>query len=317
MSPATRPAIGVVFPARADVRDLPAFAARVEVAGFDELWVVEDCFLSGGLVMAASALAATSTLHVGVGLLPALVRNPALAAMEIATLARLHPGRVTLAIGHGVSAWMEQIGIGTRRRLGALAEVTTAVRRLLEGETVTVAGEHVTLDGVVLEWPPHPRPRLLVGSTGPRGMAVGAREADGILVPEGSGPAFITEAVAQIRDPASPAPDCVVYTWAQLDDHPERVHAALQPRIARWAGRGHYPGPARAAGGEATIADPARFAELAAEVAVVGDAETCARAIRRRLDAGATSLALSVVGDDVDGQITRFARTVLPTLRSG
>lgn len=115
----TRPAFrtGVVFPASADPAGLPRFARGAEELGFDTLWVIEDCFLSGGLTMAATALAATETLGVGVGLLPAPGRNPAIAAMEIATLSRIHPGRFEATLGHGVAAWMEQIGALPRRPL--------------------------------------------------------------------------------------------------------------------------------------------------------------------------------------------------------
>ena len=46
--------------------------------------MIEDCFLSGGLAMAATTLAVTESIGVGVGLLPVAVRNPAIAPMEIA-----------------------------------------------------------------------------------------------------------------------------------------------------------------------------------------------------------------------------------------
>jgi alkanesulfonate monooxygenase SsuD/methylene tetrahydromethanopterin reductase-like flavin-dependent oxidoreductase (luciferase family) len=42
-----------------------------------------------------------AALQVGVGLLPVPLRNPALAAMEIATVARLFPGRFRPGLGHG------------------------------------------------------------------------------------------------------------------------------------------------------------------------------------------------------------------------
>lgn len=101
---------GVVYPALADPADLPGFAIRVEELGFDTLWVIEDCFLSGGLTMAATALAVTKSIGVGVGLLPVPLRNPAIMAMEIATLTRMHPGRFAATLGHGVAEWMQQIG---------------------------------------------------------------------------------------------------------------------------------------------------------------------------------------------------------------
>ena len=129
--------LGLVFPAHAPAADLPAFARRAEQQGYAELWVVEDCFLSGGLAMAATALAATERIHVGIGLLPALVSNPAIAAMEISTIARIHPSRLTVAFGNGVSAWMTQIGARPERRLAGLKEVVIAVRSLLAGERST------------------------------------------------------------------------------------------------------------------------------------------------------------------------------------
>ena len=85
--------------------------------------------------MAASALAATREVTVGIGLLPAAMRNPALAAMEIAGLARLHPGRFAAAFGHGVEPWMRQIDARPANRLAALEETVAAVRALLAGET--------------------------------------------------------------------------------------------------------------------------------------------------------------------------------------
>ena len=52
-------------------RLLAPFAAATEQAGFDELWVPEDCFLSGGIAQAAVALATTSRIGVGIGIMPA------------------------------------------------------------------------------------------------------------------------------------------------------------------------------------------------------------------------------------------------------
>ena len=74
-------------------------ALAAEAAGASELWLWEDCFLTGGIATAAAALAATQRIVVGLGILPAPVRNAAFAAMELATLARLHPAGCTPASG--------------------------------------------------------------------------------------------------------------------------------------------------------------------------------------------------------------------------
>jgi alkanesulfonate monooxygenase SsuD/methylene tetrahydromethanopterin reductase-like flavin-dependent oxidoreductase (luciferase family) len=299
------PSVGVIFPAHAVVESLPSFAERAERVGLDELWVVEDCFLSGGVVMASTALAITHRLRVGIGLLPAVLRNPALAAMEISTLERLHPGRVTIAIGHGVAAWMRQSGAYPGNRLVALEEVVAAVRALLRGETVSVEGSHVRLAEVALERPPVAPPPILIGTTGPKGLAVAGRSADGILLAEGAGAPFVewaAQRVAAEEGGLANPPRCVVYAWLRIDEDSGGVDEVLRAAIDHWRGSGHYPEPVRMA--------PANERELG----VVGDPAACARAIDRLAAAGAHSVVLIPLGRDIEAQLDRLGAEVLPLI---
>src|SRR5512145_1169108 len=104
------PAIGVIFHPTFPPETLADYARQAEAAGFDELWLWDDCFLPGAFTSAAIALTATERLKVGIGLLPATVYNPLFAAMEITTLARAFPGRFLPGFGYGVDTWMKQIG---------------------------------------------------------------------------------------------------------------------------------------------------------------------------------------------------------------
>jgi alkanesulfonate monooxygenase SsuD/methylene tetrahydromethanopterin reductase-like flavin-dependent oxidoreductase (luciferase family) len=178
MSPTT----GIVFRPQSPPEELRAVVDLAEEAGIAELWLWEDCFLEGGLTTAAAALAWSSRLRVGVGLLPVPLRNPALAAMEIATLARLFPDRLVVALGHGVQDWMAQVGAAVESPMTLLREHTTAVRSLLAGETVEVSGRYVTLDRVALDWPPAIPPRLLIGARGPKTIELAGEAADGVLL---------------------------------------------------------------------------------------------------------------------------------------
>ena len=101
---------GIVFRPELPPEELPGVARDVEAAGLDQLWLWEDCFLHGGTATAAVALAHTGALTVGVGLFPVPLRNPAVVAMETASLARLFPGRYLPVLGHGVLDWMGQVG---------------------------------------------------------------------------------------------------------------------------------------------------------------------------------------------------------------
>jgi alkanesulfonate monooxygenase SsuD/methylene tetrahydromethanopterin reductase-like flavin-dependent oxidoreductase (luciferase family) len=289
-----------MFPPTRSILELPDAAREVERLGLDELWVVEDCFLHGGLTAAGAALAATKHLAVGVGLLPAAVRNPAIVAMELATLASLYPQRVRAAFGHGVEEWMRQISARPPDRLVALEEVLDTVRRLVHGECVSRQGRFVALDGVELAMSPQEPPTLLIGTTGKRGVEIAHRVGDGLLLPEGAGE-------AAVRALGSEGTTTTVYSWLRIDEDSDRAHEALIPTVHDWRDRGLYPGlvalsglpPAGAIGGS----DIDR-------VAIAGTPAECARRIIGLAEAGATSVVVVPVGDDADAQLGWFGDDV-------
>ncbi len=200
--------IGVVSRPQVAPEALPEIARAVEKAGIDDLWLWEDCFWGGGLVASATALGASTTLRVGLGLMPTPFRNPALAAMEVAALARLHPGRFIPGFGHGVRAWMEQVGAAVGSPLALMEEYVTAVRALLHGEEVTVAGRYVSLDGVRLDHPPDPDaiPPVLVGANGPKAFRLAGRFTDGVILGSVPSAEAAAEAVAAVRDARAESP---------------------------------------------------------------------------------------------------------------
>ncbi|SDH59606.1 LLM class flavin-dependent oxidoreductase [Pseudonocardia oroxyli] len=173
---------GVVFRPQSPIGRLRAVAEAADQAGIDELWLWEDCFLDSAVPAATAALAWTDRLTVGVGLLPVPLRNAAAATMEIATLARLFPGRVVPALGHGVLEWMGQVGARVESPMTLLREYTDAVRGLLDGERLTVEGRYVRLTDVALDDPVPEVPPLLIGARGPRTVALAGEVADGVLL---------------------------------------------------------------------------------------------------------------------------------------
>jgi len=203
-------------------------ARRLEAGGADQIWIVEDCFFTAGISLAATALAVTERLRVGLGILPAVARNPAITAMEIATLAGLAPGRLLAGIGHGVQSWMEQMGARPASPLTTLDEVLVAVRRLLAGEEVTTHGRHVHLDAVQLDQPPDDPPPVLAGVRGPKSLAMAGRSADGIVLAEPASPTYVRWALGQAGRPA----DFHVAVFATLCVEDDRVDAYR--RMAPW-----------------------------------------------------------------------------------
>ena len=225
-------------------RSLPApfvveVAEALEAADVDQLWVIEDCFYTAGVSLAATALARTERLTVGLGILPAVARNPAITAMELATLANLAPGRLLAGIGHGVQEWMEQMGARTSSPLTTLEEVITVVRRLLRGDTVTFDGSEVSMSDVTLDAPPAEVPPLLAGVRGPKSLALAGRVADGVVLAEGAGPTYVRLAIAAA---GNPDPFRVsVFTALGIHDDAAVAHRIMAPFVADMLGDG---GPA-------------------------------------------------------------------------
>ncbi len=200
MNKRTNPRMGIMFRREHAPEKLPDFARRAEDAGFDELWVVEDCFYGSGIASAAAALSVTSTITVGLGIMPAVARNPVFTAMEIATIARMFPGRFLPGLGHGMAHWMRQIGAFPKSQLNALEEVTIAVKRLLSGERLSYDGRHMQLDRAELVHPPDRIPSILLGVRGPKSLTLSGRVADGTILAEYASPAYVSWAREQIAD---------------------------------------------------------------------------------------------------------------------
>jgi 5,10-methylenetetrahydromethanopterin reductase len=193
----TSPAIGMCFDRAFPAAAVREFAERLEHDGVDEFWIIEDCFYTAGISLAATALARTERLKVGIGILPAVARTAAITAMELATLAEIAPGRLLAGIGHGVQEWMAQMGAHTNTPVNTLEEVIVNVKRLLNGEEVTFTGKHVTLDHVKLDAAPKQMPPVLSGVRGPKSLAMSGRVADGLVLAEGTGPAAVRQARKQ------------------------------------------------------------------------------------------------------------------------
>lgn len=305
------PRIGVRWDPRWSPEELLELAPWVEELGYDELWLIEDCFSSGGLTTASIALALTERLRIGIGLLPAPVRNPATVAMEIATLARTFPGRFMPAFGQGIPDWMRQIDAYAEARLTLLDETVDAVRRLVRGERLDVDGRYVRLDGVELEHKPAVPPEILIGTTGPKGLRLAGRISDGAVVPEVATPSAVRWAAERLAEGGA-APELVLYSYLSLDE--EDGVAVAADLVDQWIRGGVFPDMAEHAGltreGEGELSE-----ETLLSIATAGNPESCESTVRGLLGAGATSVVLLPRKRDYRTQLDRFAKEVLPRLR--
>lgn len=235
-----RPRLGLCFHREAPAGDVVAQARRAEELGYDEFWVIEDCFFTAGASLAAAALTATERVTVGLGIMPAVARTAAITAMEIATLGALGPGRFHAGIGHGVQEWMAQMGVRPESPLTALEEVLTSVRSLLAGDEVTMSGRYVTLDRVVLDAPPDPRPPVSAGVRGPKSLELSGRCADGTILADFVSPDYLRWARQTIDGGEGRADGhrLTVFASAAVSPDGDDVRAAMAPFLAGVAEQG-------------------------------------------------------------------------------
>ena len=283
--------LGAVFLPQLPPERLRSVAAAADAAGLDELWLWEDCFREGGLTSAAVALAFTSSLRVGIGLLPMPLRNVALTAMEVATIDRLFPGRLHAGVGHGVLDWMGQVGSRVDSPLTLMREYVPALKSLLRGDEVTVSGRYVNLDRVKLDWPPAGPVPIFAGAEGPKTLRLAGEVADGTILPAGTSPDAVRRARTLIQQGRSSGADTqehrvIVYVLVATGD---RAKERMGVELGRWN------------------LDPSL------DVAITGDASAVAAGVRRWVDAGADTVVLQPTVDADPEQFVDFAgREVQP-----
>lgn len=154
-----------------------------ESMGFDSFWLPENHFtgpsaIPSPLMLLAAIASRTTKLRLGSTsyLLP--IRNPILAAEEVAVLDRLSGGRVILGIGRGFQdAMFKTFDIPTKRKRAIFRENLEKMTAAWRGEPIdSHDGEDVYLSPLPVQ---QPHPPLWVAAFGP--LAI--RQAGGLGLP--------------------------------------------------------------------------------------------------------------------------------------
>lgn len=275
--------IGIKIDGR-PAEDISELAATAEGVGLDEFWVCEDLGLAGGIAQATAALAVTSSIEVGLGIAPAAVQNPAYLAMELSAVARLSKGRFRPGLGHGMPAWLTQVGQHPGSLMTCLQEVSEAVGALLRGETLTYSGDHVHLRDVVLAHPPATPCLLSLGVRGPRGIALAKELGLGVILAEGSTPEY----VADVRATLGPEARITVFVWSNIDSDDDGGHGvvAVATTVAEALTKPHLRAQLGPLAGAESSSDTVQ------RLTVSGSVDSCGAAIRCFAAAGADSVVL-------------------------
>jgi alkanesulfonate monooxygenase SsuD/methylene tetrahydromethanopterin reductase-like flavin-dependent oxidoreductase (luciferase family) len=187
----TSPRVGL-FPALGGPDAAPdhlhATLARAADEGVDHLCVGDHVSFfvgagSDGLITATSLLAAQAELPVYVGLYLLPLRHPVPVARQLATIAQLAPGRLTLGVGIGGEDRheIEICGIDPSTRGRRMDECLQILRKLADGTAVTFDGDFFSLQEALIAPAPSPRIPLIVGGRSDAAVSRAARLGDGWL----------------------------------------------------------------------------------------------------------------------------------------
>ena len=179
--------------------DLPRVAALGEEWGFDEVLVGEDVPFTAGISATTACVAATQRILVELGIISAMLRQPAVLAMEMATLSRMYPGRdVTCGIGLGVPKWLRQMNVLPKSPMRAMRECVESVSTLLRGEELNFHGEYFQFEHIKLTFPPHKKIPIYMGVVGPKLLALSGEICDGSFLSVDASPQYVSWAREQI-----------------------------------------------------------------------------------------------------------------------
>jgi len=178
--------VGIQLPeVERDVRwpEYLAMARAAEEAGFDSIWLGDHLLFRGdgrpergpweAWTLLAALAAATDRITLGPLVACVGFHPPGLLAKMAATLDEVSGGRFVFGLGAGWNQTeFRAFGIASDHPVARFAESFAIIRRLLAGDRVTAVGEYLQLDDAVLIPRPHRRVPLMIGSNGPRMLAL-------------------------------------------------------------------------------------------------------------------------------------------------
>ncbi|HJP66176.1 MAG TPA: LLM class F420-dependent oxidoreductase [Actinomycetota bacterium] len=278
---------------------------RAEALGYTDVWSQESNGTDGFSPLAAVAVR-TSTVRLGIAVVPVYTRPPALMAMSAAGLQQVAGGRFVLGLGASspaiVAGWMGQ---DYSQPVARVREYVQVLRPMLAGEKVTHHGPGYQVKGFRLGVDAGSPIPIYLAALGPRMCRLAGAVADGVafflMTPEG-----VTKALQDVRagaeeagrDPA--ALDSVIRLPIAVEEPEDLVrfmgrrmmtgYAIVPGYNASLARQGFEAEAEEIVGawgaGERDRATEAFTDEMLERMFIFGDAETCRRKIGEFRSAG-------------------------------
>ncbi|MGI9293020.1 MAG: LLM class flavin-dependent oxidoreductase [Pseudomonadales bacterium] len=278
--------------------ELIELAKQAEAVGYDDLWFADTGY-PDVLTMAALIAKHTNKVRLGIAVVPAYTRTPAVLANAAATINELAGGRFILGLGSSSQTMMEGWhGVDFERPLTRVRETTELLRSMIAGEKSNFAGKTLRSHGYRQKPAEHPQKIYLAGLR-PKMVEMAAAVGDGVILnlfPQEALPRIMQHIAVGAekagKDPADVDVVCryQVAVTEDLDAHREMFRRSFVPYFAtpvyneylKWAG---YPEVAQVIreGWAAKDRDKTRAAigdELVDAIGIIGSKEYCQQRIR-------------------------------------
>jgi F420-dependent oxidoreductase-like protein len=285
---------GIIITARPNalnlVDDVIGQARRAYELGVPQVWLAQrsdyDAITLAGLIGAA-----VPGLGVGTSVVPINPRHPLIVASLAQTAQAASHGNFSLGLGLGARKIERQtFGVDWSNTIERLREHLTILRSVFDTAAVDVHGTELTASP---EWPVQvaggtPVP-VYVAAMGPKALRVTGELADGTL-PYLAGPRTIGEFIAPAITKAAaeagrPAPRIIAAVPVVLSDDADTAHSFAAEQLSFYETIPSY---------QKVIAREG--VDSVTELAAVGPEESVVKQLRSYLDAGATDLAISPLG---------------------
>lgn len=333
-----RPALGVLIFSDYPTAEAARLAATSEALGYGTFWYTDVRFAPECYMGLAACAASTRSIRLGPGVTDPYSRHPALTAAAIATLDEMSGGRAVLGLGTG-GAGFRELGLERKLPVAALRETVDAVRGLIAGREVTLAGKVISLTGAKLSFKPiRAQIPIYFATHGAQITRLAGRVADGVLIANTLDPkafAFyvgqLDEGMAKEGRPSS-AMDIGLRVEAAIADDDEAAFAVMRRRVAQRVLQ-QYPHwdyldelgirlpeelvaiAKDAKPGMIDKAAPLMPRQVVESMVLAGNPDRCAAQLARALGARITSVTVrphTVKGQSVAAVLEAFATRVFP-----
>ena len=173
---------GITVPFDAPLNEQADLYKEFADLGYTDLWSSEADGTDGftPLILASQW---APTLRLGIAIIPAYTRGPALLAQHIASICEAAPGRFVMGIGSSSNVIVENWnGIPFEEPYKRTRDVARFLRRALTGEKVSEKYDGFEVNGFTLRRVPQEQPPILIAALRPGMLRLAGREGDGAII---------------------------------------------------------------------------------------------------------------------------------------